>query len=201
MMTEAMPAKTEFKFDCPKCGQHILVSTAWMGLGIGCPSCQTRIVIPSPPNGEASLKPATSTQRTKPTIRLELPPKLAQDAPDLNGQPIGLNAGTAVVPPSVTGNEPWPELVQSLENGALAEPAVLATALFRELTKVRLRLDEVEKKLACDNRTQAKAGSQGVGARGLQQAGNSAVARLEPGVNGLANHTAAGSENRKPSER
>lgn len=190
-----MPAKTEFKFDCPKCGQHILVSTDWMGLGISCPSCQTRIVIPSPPSGEASSKPATSPQRTKPTIRIELPPKPAQDTPDLNGQPVGLNAGTAVVPPSVTGNEPWPELVQRLEEGALAEPTVLATALFRELTNVRQRLDEVEKKLALDNRTQAQAGSQDVGAGALPQAGNTEVARLDSGVNGPANHAAAVSEN------
>lgn len=192
-----MPAKTEFKFDCPKCGQHILVSADWMGLGINCPSCQTRIVIPSPPSGEAALKPATSPQRAKPTIRIELPPKPAQDTPGLNGQPVGLNAGAAVVPPSVTGNEPWPELVQRLEKGALAEPAVLATALFRELTNVRQRLDAVEKKLALGNRAQAQAGSQDVVAGALQQVGNTEVARLDSGVNSPARPAAAGSENQK----
>jgi len=148
MKTEAMPAKTEFKFDCPKCGQHILVATDWVGLGISCPSCQTRISIPAPPSGEASLKPATSPQQTKPTIRIELPSKLANDVAGPNGHPVGTNSGAAVVPTSVTGHEPWPELVQRLEKGALAEPAVLATALFRELTNVRRRLDEVERKLA-----------------------------------------------------
>jgi DNA-directed RNA polymerase subunit RPC12/RpoP len=185
MKTEAMPAKTEFKFDCPKCGQHILVSTDWVGLGINCPSCQTKIGIPSPPSGAVSLKPATSPQPTKPTIRIELSPKSAPAHPDPYGQLVGLNAGTTVAPPSVTGNEPWPELVQCLEKGALAEPAVLATALFRELTNVRQRLDEVEKKLALDKRTQAQAGGPDVGAGALPQTGNIEVARLDSGVNGL----------------
>lgn len=149
MKTEA--AKTEFKFDCPKCGQHILVSTDWISLRISCPSCQSRIVIPSPPSGEASLKPATAPQGVKPTIRIQLPPKPAtKDTAGLNGHPIGPNTGAAVVSTSVTGNEPWPELVQRLENGALAEPAVLATVLFRELTHVRQRLDELERKLDHD---------------------------------------------------
>lgn len=201
MMTDTMPAKTEFKFDCPKCGQHILAARAWVGLEISCPSCQTRIVIPSPPSGEASLQPATSPQRAKPTIRIELPPKPAQDPPDLNDQPVGLNAAPAVGLPGVTGREPWPELVQRLEKGALAEPAVLATALFRELTNVRQRLDEVEKQLALANQTQARAGSQNVGTGALPQAGNIEVARPDSGVTGLANHTAVVSENRKTQER
>ena len=199
MKTEAIPAKTEFKFDCPKCGQHILVSTDWMGLGISCPSCQTRIVIPSPPSGEASLNPATSSQRAKPTIRIELSPKSAPAHPDLHSQLVELNAGTSVGPPSVTGNEPWPELVQLLEKGALAESSVLATALFRELTTVRQRLDEVEKKLTLDNRTQAQAGSQDVVAGALAQAGNIEAARLDSEVTGSANHAAASSEKPKDS--
>lgn len=150
MNAEAMPTKTEFKFDCPQCGQHILVATDWVGLGISCPSCQSRITIPVPPNGEVSSKPATSSRPTKPTIRIELSSKPPQNAASPNGHPVGRNAGVAVVPPSVTGNEPWPELVQRLENGAMAEQAVLATALFRELTNVRQRLAEVERKLAHD---------------------------------------------------
>lgn len=148
MKTEA--AKTEFKFDCPKCGQHILVSSDWMGLRISCPSCQSRIVIPSAPSGDSRLKPASSSLRIKPTIRIELPPTPAKDTSNLNGQPVGSNAGEAVMPTSVTGKEPWPELVQHLEKGALAEPAVLVTALFHELTHVRQRLDELERKLDHD---------------------------------------------------
>jgi DNA-directed RNA polymerase subunit RPC12/RpoP len=148
MKTEAMPTRTEFKFDCPKCGQHILVATDWVGLGISCPSCQTRITIPSPPSSQSPSTAAASSQPTKPTIRIELPPKPAQDAAGPNDHPVGPNAGAAVAPTSVTGNEPWPELVQQLEKGAHIEPAVLATALFRELTRVRNRLEEVERKLA-----------------------------------------------------
>ena len=38
----------EFKFNCPKCGQHILANAAWIGRRINCPSCNTHIVIPAP---------------------------------------------------------------------------------------------------------------------------------------------------------
>lgn len=148
MNTEAMPTKAEFKFNCPTCGQHILAATEWIGQHLNCPSCQAKITIPSPPSGTASAPPAISPRPTKPTIRIELPPKPVQDAAGSNGQLLGLNERAAFVPPSVTGHESWPEFVQKLEQGALAEPAMLATALFRELTNVRRRLAEVERKLA-----------------------------------------------------
>jgi len=143
-----MPTKTELKFNCPQCGQHILVSTDWVGLGINCPSCQTRISIPSPPSGESPPKPTILPLPTKPTIRIELASKPAEDTASPNGRPVGGGTSAAVPPRSVTGNESWQELVRRLEEGALVEPAVLATALFHELANVRRRLDEVEKKLA-----------------------------------------------------
>lgn len=148
MKTEAMPTKTEFKFDCPKCGQHILVSTDWVGLGISCPSCQTRITIPLPPSSQSPSTTATSFQPTKPTIRIELPPKSEQAPAGPNGQPVGSTTNAAAAPINVTGHESWPNLVQQLEKGALIEPAVMVTALFRELTNVRRRLEDVERKLA-----------------------------------------------------
>lgn len=148
MNAEAIPTKTELKFNCPKCGQHILVSTDWVGLGMSCPSCQTRISIPSPSSGESPSKPTTPPLPTKPTIRIELPSKPAEDTASTNGRPVRRVTSTAVPLRSVTGNEPWQELVRHLENGALVQPEVLATALFHELTNVRRRLEEVERKLA-----------------------------------------------------
>jgi hypothetical protein len=38
----------EFKFNCPACGQHILADVDWIGNQMSCPSCETRILIPSP---------------------------------------------------------------------------------------------------------------------------------------------------------
>ena len=52
-----MPTKNEFKFDCPKCGQHILAARAWAGRQIHCPSCETQLTIPPPP--EEGFKPAS----------------------------------------------------------------------------------------------------------------------------------------------
>ena len=148
MKTDAMPTKAEFKFNCPICGQRILVATEWHGLGITCPSCQHRISIPKPFDDGADTKPAASQNQTRPTIRIELPPKRRQDAAGLNGELAAHSTSAAMTPTSVTGNEPWPEMVERLEKGAVVEPAELATALFRELTSVRRRLDEVERRLA-----------------------------------------------------
>lgn len=146
-----MPTKTEFKFDCPKCGQHILVAIDWFGLGISCPSCQSRISIPAPLRAEHSLKPATSRQPTKTTIRIELPPKSSQNAAGSNGHPVGLNGAEVVLPKNLTGKETWAELVERVEKGVPAEPAVLVTALFHELSSVRRRLEEVERMVADRN--------------------------------------------------
>src|ERR1043165_6136528 len=49
MKIEAMPTKTEFKFNCPACGQHILAASEWSGRRINCPSCEATMTIPSPP--------------------------------------------------------------------------------------------------------------------------------------------------------
>ena len=129
---------------CPNCGQHILVAEEWHGRGISCPACQHRISIPNLFADGADSKPAV----TRPTIRIELPSQPRQDTTGPNGRLAGHNTRSTSPPTRVTGNEPWAELVKRLEMGASAEPAALATALFRELTKVRQRLDEVERRLA-----------------------------------------------------
>lgn len=140
-----MPTKAEFKFDCPKCGQHILISTDWVGLGITCPSCQTRFTIPSPHSVESAAPSAIPRRQTKPTIRIELPVPAGEKQTEPNGHDRGVSGFTVAAPASVTGHEPWPELVQHLEKGSLVDPAALVTALFRELTDVRRRLELVEK--------------------------------------------------------
>jgi hypothetical protein len=156
MKTEAMPTKTEFKFDCPTCGQHILVATQWSGLGISCPSCQSRITIPTPSSNEQSPQPATPPKHTGQTIRIELPLKANQGTAGRNGEVTESKPTSAVTPTaariesaqSIIGSEPWPDVARKLENGTPVAPAELATALFHELMAVRRRLDEVERKLA-----------------------------------------------------
>ena len=79
MKTEAMPTTNEFKFDCPTCGQHILVATEWCGMRIECPSCKSRITIPA--QSQKAEKPApapplTPRAHTLPpggTVRVESP--------------------------------------------------------------------------------------------------------------------------------
>jgi hypothetical protein len=47
----------EFKFSCPRCGQHILCDTQWNGREINCPACQQTLVVPSlgPPVPETTV--------------------------------------------------------------------------------------------------------------------------------------------------
>lgn len=141
-----MPEHAEFKFKCPTCGQRILAATDWIGLGISCPSCQSRITIPAPAAAATDSEPAAAPQRSRQTIRIELPLKPDREATAAKSQtnaaqPAPLNQ------PMITGAEPWSELVRQLEGGATAEPAVLATALFQELKDVRRRLDRLERQL------------------------------------------------------
>jgi DNA-directed RNA polymerase subunit M/transcription elongation factor TFIIS len=81
MTTQTMQTKTEFKFDCPTCGQHILAATAWIGREIHCPSCETAIkVIPPASKAKKSTqaRPAKSAPKPKATgriIRVSLPPR------------------------------------------------------------------------------------------------------------------------------
>ncbi len=63
---------SEFKFNCPGCGQHILANDRWVGRRINCPSCNTRITVP-PPAKEAkkaklAVPPGSPGQRGRPKL-------------------------------------------------------------------------------------------------------------------------------------
>lgn len=147
MKTEATPMITEFKFNCPTCGQHILVATQWIGLGISCPSCQSRISVPQPLPEPSSAALAAPPKHSGQTIRIELPLRTSQAPAGVNG--TGLSGELdSMVTPKPMGNEPWPEMVRRLEKGELVTPAELATALFHELMAVRRRLDWLESRTA-----------------------------------------------------
>ena len=57
MKTEEMPTTTEFKFNCPKCGQHIQAVREWSGRQINCPGCNQAIAIPAPPKESEKAAP------------------------------------------------------------------------------------------------------------------------------------------------
>ncbi len=86
-----MPTRTEFKFNCPICGQHILAATEWSGRKIECPSCLTKITIPSAI--EAPPKPiARPSSRAPEPIKAQAgPPALHLVSPkartDAKGKP------------------------------------------------------------------------------------------------------------------
>ena len=44
----------EFKFSCPRCGQHIQCDPGYSGSQINCPSCQQAIVVPQAPHSAAA---------------------------------------------------------------------------------------------------------------------------------------------------
>ena len=52
----------EFKFSCPKCGQHIQCDADYAGAQINCPTCQQAIVVPQAPRfAAAPIPPSTPT--------------------------------------------------------------------------------------------------------------------------------------------
>ncbi|MCU0783951.1 MAG: hypothetical protein MUF81_07865 [Verrucomicrobia bacterium] len=56
----------EFKFNCPKCGQHILANASWIGRRIKCPSCGTRIAVPAPAKAQQPSVPVVVPVVAKP---------------------------------------------------------------------------------------------------------------------------------------
>src|SRR5579871_6494037 len=49
---------SDFKFDCPKCGQSIVCDTSNAGMQIPCPVCQTMMTVPKPPAAAPSAPAA-----------------------------------------------------------------------------------------------------------------------------------------------
>jgi DNA-directed RNA polymerase subunit RPC12/RpoP len=49
---------SEFKFNCPSCGQHLTAETSMSGSGIDCPTCQSSIVVPAPEEASKAPQPA-----------------------------------------------------------------------------------------------------------------------------------------------
>lgn len=116
---------SEFKFNCPGCGQHILANEEWVGRPIECPSCKKRITIPprtttakesaqvAPPTAEpkpkvaAGSSPAAPAETTKATkAPADRPPTVPPPAkPPLKEKPAKPEAGVKPPEPS-PGQEP-----------------------------------------------------------------------------------------------
>lgn len=71
---------SEFTFDCPSCGQHILASTDWVGRKMTCPSCDVTFAIPLPghapvvESSEKNASPKPPSRRPKVRMRVNVPP-------------------------------------------------------------------------------------------------------------------------------
>jgi hypothetical protein len=171
MSTDATPSPAEFKFNCPLCGQHILVAAQWSGLVIGCPSCQGRITVPPPTGKEHGPAAVTPARRVGQTIRIELPVQAIKNSAATSPPATEAKARAAAVSGAGRAGdserarvtEPWPDVVRRLEQGVPIAPAELATAVFEELTNVRRRLDALEGEHARDSqiRPAAKRGETG----------------------------------------
>lgn len=91
---------SEFKFNCPGCGQHILANEKWVGRKINCPSCNTRITVPPP---------AKEAKDAKPVVPPDAPGQRGR--PKLPGGPmktegVSKEAGAASAPaPASSGPE------------------------------------------------------------------------------------------------
>lgn len=102
-----MPTKTEFKFNCPTCGQHILAAVEWIGRRINCPSCETPITVAAPP--KEAKKPApvmvpgqvTTPDSASRTNRVELPARGTKAV----AMPTQASPATVTVLPTTGGSE------------------------------------------------------------------------------------------------
>ena len=60
---------SEFKFSCPKCGQHLIGDKSWAGQRIQCPGCQSDFVVPTGSSASAPRSaPSLSRQRQEPAL-------------------------------------------------------------------------------------------------------------------------------------
>lgn len=69
---------SDFKFDCPKCGQNIVCDTSNAGMNIPCPVCKTMITIPRPPEPEPA--PPGKLSINKSQAQHHAPPSASQPA-------------------------------------------------------------------------------------------------------------------------
>jgi hypothetical protein len=122
----------EFKFNCPTCGQHILVNTEWSGRKINCPSCQTSITIPELPKEKKKPtpvlppSPTTHPNYSSRPVRVELP---AQDK-DAVKSPI---AAASPKPQLTTGG---PETKAQPTSPIATEPQPLRIAVLTPAVKL-----------------------------------------------------------------
>ena len=74
---------SDFKFDCPSCGQNIVCDTSNAGMQIPCPVCQNVLTVPKPPAPAAPAVPAAG----KLSIRKEAHHAPAQPPPGAANAP------------------------------------------------------------------------------------------------------------------
>ena len=129
-----MPTRTEFKFNCPTCGQHILAATEWCGRKIDCPSCQTSITIPELPKEKKKPapvmppSPTTHPNYSSRPIRVELP---AQDK-ESGKSPTPNAAGSPKTQPTTGG----PETKAQPTSPITTEPQQLRVAVLTPAVKL-----------------------------------------------------------------
>jgi DNA-directed RNA polymerase subunit RPC12/RpoP len=59
---------SDFKFNCPACGQRILGDSGYVGRQIDCPTCKKKITVPKP--SAATAAPVATPQSAASTIPL-----------------------------------------------------------------------------------------------------------------------------------
>lgn len=92
---------SEFKFNCPKCAQRILAASDWVGRQIDCPSCKTKISIPSPAKPAAKKSAPIAPQPAKSALKLE-------GAPAQPGAQPGVSKSAPAKPPTKSPTQEAP---------------------------------------------------------------------------------------------
>jgi DNA-directed RNA polymerase subunit RPC12/RpoP len=86
---------SDFKFNCPSCGQHLSGDERYAGLQIVCPSCGKAVVVPAAPAGAAAVRmvpPASG-------VPAPLAPRLPQKTCGLAAASLVCSIGALIVGP------------------------------------------------------------------------------------------------------
>ncbi len=66
---------SDFKFECPNCGQHLSGDVRYAGQQIACPACSSQIIVPAaPPAAVAPIVRPVPTTRSQPAVHPPPPP-------------------------------------------------------------------------------------------------------------------------------
>ena len=152
---------SDFKFNCPACGQKIACDTGYSGAQIACPSCQKTLTVPAAPAGAtaapvvaAVAAPARAMSAPAPAAPAPVPPARPPAGPQAKPQPgyrplpqvpgeLAKSPASAARPGEVTNIDPGycPQAIASLICSVVFVIGWIPGIILGHVAKSRMRRD------------------------------------------------------------